>query len=46
MAWSWFVFTLGFLAGFVCAVLIAWAVVRSFLKGDWLSDKFETGLEE
>lgn len=34
-------FALGFLAGFGCAALIAWAVLYSFLKGEWFSDEFE-----
>lgn len=35
-------FALGFLAGFGCALLIAWAVLHSFMRGDWFSDEFET----
>ena len=34
-------FALGFLAGFTCAALIAWAVLRSFLQGEWFSDEFD-----
>ena len=40
--WSWFAFTLGFLAGFGYAALLAWAVLHSFMQGEWFSDEFET----
>ena len=34
-------FALGFLAGFVFAALLAWALLVAFLRGEWLSNEIE-----